>query len=879
MSPLNKEYRKASESFIALEDLNHEASSRDPSRRDFLKLMGFSFAVSALSACSTPPRKVIPYLVKPEEITPGVANGYASTCAGCSAGCGVLVKSQDGRPIKIEGNREHPLSEGGVCASGQATVLSLYDAGRLKGPSMKNGKADWRQMDEAILRQLKNNKDKKNIVILSSTLLSPSTRQLIADFSKVYPATRHVTYDPVSVYAIRKAHELTFGKAILPAYRFEKADLIVNFGADFLSTWIDPVGHTKAYARLRKIKNGQMSRHIQFESLMTLTGSNADLRIPMATDEEGLTLLWLLKFIARKDNHLKELNHLPQPRISLQRIEAAASELWQKRGKSLVLSGTNDVHIQVIVNLLNELLGSYGATIDLDNPSYQKQGDDEAVETLVNDMNAGGVSILIVYGVNPLYSYYDQERFLSGLKKVPVKISFSDRQDETAGEMDYLCPDHHYLESWNDAHPAEPVYSLTQPVISPLYQTRAAQESLLKWMGKDVSYYEYIQNYWQKELYPKQKRYLSFQQFWDKSLHDGVFETPLKPIQKRAFRLASIAAALKAHSQATAGILTADLYQKAALREGQHANNPWLQELPDPVSKVTWANYATISPQMARQYEIQQGDQLRVQSERGTVILPAVVLPGQSEKTIGMAVGYGRTHAGPAGNQVGQNIYSWVSFRNGSFQYRQSPVVLEKTGLHAKLACTQVHQQMEGRPIIQETTFEEYQKNPRSGNEDHHDDHSLWREHRKLGSFWGMVIDLNACTGCSGCVIACQAENNIPTVGQLEVSRNREMHWLRIDRYYSGSDEEPEVLHQPMLCQHCEHAPCETVCPTLATVHSSDGLNMQTYNRCVGTRYCANNCPYKVRRFNWFKYAHDDLLANMVLNPDVVVRSRGIMEK
>lgn len=372
---------------------------------------------------------------------------------------------------------------------------------------------------------------------------------------------------------------------------------------------------------------------------------------------------------------------------------------------------------------------------------------------------------------------------------------------------------------------------------------------------------------------------MSFESFWDQSVHDGVFTLPPKPMMKKTFSHEGTRNSFPALSQAKPLALTLLFYQKVGVLEGQHANNPWLQELPDPVSKIVWDNYVTLSPSLARQYYLKQGDFIKIKTEKGVLELPVCVLPGQAAKTMGVALGYGRTEAGRVGNKVGRDVYPWVSYKNGIFEYQLNPIEIEKTGERKKLACTQVHQSMEGRPIIRETLLEDYLKNPKAGNEELYDEHSLWKEHKKEGSFWGMAIDLNACTGCGACVVACQAENNIPSVGQQEVAKNREMHWIRIDRYYTGPDEKPEVVHQPMLCQHCEHAPCETVCPTLATTHSVDGLNMQTYNRCVGTRYCANNCPYKVRRFNWFNYSHSDLLANMVLNPDVVVRSRGIMEK
>ncbi len=879
---VEKTYSKDLDSFFEIK------MDSDPSRRDFLKLMGYSFAVGSMAACSAPPRKVIPYLIKPEEITPGVANWYASTCAGCSAGCGVLVKSRDGRPIKIEGNREHPLSKGGVCAVGQATVLSLYDPDRLKGPVLMGKEVSWEILDERMTKELKRIKSEgKKIAIISSTIISPTTRELIKRFLETWPG-EHVVYDPISVSAIRKAHGVTHGVQVLPNYHLDRAEVIVNFGADFLGSWISPVSFTKQYSSRRKLNQKPVSRHIQFESQMTVTGSNADLRISIEAGDEGLILLWVLKgvlrYVGQKTEALSsiqdQLSKLPAPAVSQETIQNISDELWRARGNAVVLCGSNNSH-QLIVNFINHLIGAYQTIIDIENPSYQRQGDEKELDTLIQKMKKGGIEGVIVYGVNPVYSYPDQESFLEALEKVPFKISFSPYLDETSERLDAICPDNHYLESWNDAEPVRGIYSLSQPVITPLFKTRSAQESLLRWMGKTPDYYEYLKEYWKKNLFTKQSKFVSFQSFWDQAVHDGVFGQLKKVHISRPFNDEAVAEVIfEIRKKPTSSGLHALLYQKVSMREGEHANNPWLQELPDPVSKVTWGNYAAFSPRLAKQYDLNEGDIVRLVSSEGVLELPVQIQPGQAYQTMGVALGFGRKSAGRTGNQVGQNAFPWLSLSHGAFQYVVSGVEIQKTSGRVKLALTQGHHVMEGRPIIKETTVDEYLKNPASGNEDKHEYHSLWKEHEYPGSRWGMAIDLNSCTGCGGCVVACQAENNVAVVGREEVARNREMHWLRIDRYYSGSDESPQVVHQPMLCQHCGHAPCETVCPTLATVHSSDGLNQQIYNRCVGTRYCANNCPYKVRRFNWFNnYLKSDLLMQMVLNPDVVVRSRGIMEK
>ncbi len=832
-------------------------------RRNFLKLMGFSFTGAALAACARMPvEKAIPFLIKPEEVVPGVANWYATTCAGCTASCGLLAKVRDGRPIKIEGNAESPLFQGGACAVGQATVLSLYDDERLKKPLWLGNAASWEEIDQSIGKELKDivNRGGK-IVILSGTIVSPTTRALLNEWCQTFTNARHVVYDAVSASAILSANEKSFGVKALPHYRFDLAKLVVGLNADFLGTWISPVEFTRAYTQHR-MPSHDMTRHIQFESGMSLTGSNADRRIPINPSEEGPTALTLLKEISNLKSGAGSSNE-------------TAQDLWKHRGESLVVSGSNHVDVQIVVNAMNALLGNIGKTVDLDNVSLQKQGVDDEMNRLVDEMNRGEIQGLILYGVNPAYDFPDSDRFISGLKKVPCSVSFSDRLDETSSLVQAVCPDAHFLESWNDAEPVQGALSLTQPVLRPLFATRSAQESLLTWMGKNVDYYTYLRDYWREKIYPLSTGlYLTFDNFWDLSVQNGVLSLPAQTPTERNFS-GSVPIAFQNPPKG----LEVHLYEKIGLRDGRHANNPWLQELPDPVTKITWDNYAALSPKTASALGLEEGDVVLVKNDYVSLELPVQIQPGQAALTVSVALGYGRTHCGKAGNNVGVNAYPLIPHPTG---FR-----VEKTGRKVALAATQTHHSMEGRPIVKETILAEYINNPSAGNEEHEKLLTLWEEWPKEGRAWGMSIDLNACTGCSACIISCQAENNVPVVGKDEVTRRREMHWIRLDRYYSGPEENPETVHQPMMCQHCGNAPCETVCPVLATVHSTDGLNQQVYNRCVGTRYCANNCPYKVRRFNWFDYAHNDQfdytmnseLGTMVLNPDIVVRSRGVMEK
>jgi len=865
-----------------------------PSRRDFLTLAGFSIAAAAASAGCSRGRiqKAIPFVNEPEQITPGVPNYYATTCGGCSAGCSLLVKTRDGRPIKIEGNDESALFGSGTCAVGQATVLSLYDDERVKGPLWHGQRASWEEVDARVEERLANAvANQARVVILSRTIHGPATRHLLAEWTS-RPGFEHLAYDAVSFAALRRATMAAFGVEGVPHYRFARAQTIVGIDADFLGAWLSPVEFTRDYASRRRPESAaSMSRHIQFESGVSVTGSNADTRVAIAPSERGLVALGLFSRIAEKHG-TTGLPDLPESALDARALDRAADELWRSGGESLVVCGADDVSTQVLVHATNALLGNIGTTVNIDRPSLQKQGDDEAIARLVDDMSAGRIDTLILHGVNPAYDYPDARAFVDAMGRVPLVVSFADRLDETASHAHAVCPDHHFLEAWGDAEPVASAFSLAQPTIAPLFETRAAQESLLKWLGRPPDFYEYLRAFWRDTLYPTQHRYATSDDFWDHSLHDGVFAPPVEaaaPVKRPDVEWRASASAVVREFAATASKASADrfelhLYETVGLRDGAHANNPWLQELPDPVTKVTWANYVTVAPAAASKLGIETGDIVAIQADDRRVELPAYVLPGQSARVVSVALGFGRSNAGRVGTGVGVNAYPFVQTVAGQRRYDRTGVALTRTGRREVLAATQTHHSMEGRTIVKQATLASYlaaQETPEEVPP------SLWTDRPRGAHAWGMAIDLNACTGCSACVTACMAENNVPIVGRDEVRRGREMHWIRIDRYYAGREDAPDMLAQPMMCQHCNNAPCEPVCPVLATMHSSDGINQQIYNRCVGTRYCENNCPYKVRRFNWFEYARNDRfdfnmnspLGAMVLNPDVAIRSRGVMEK
>ena len=873
-------------------------------RRDFLKFLGFSVAAASLAACETPVRKTIPYLIRPDQITPGIANYYASTFSDGYDYASLLVKTREGRPIKIEGNTLSSVTKGKVNARIQASVLSLYDNARLQGPVMNGQNATWSLVDKAISDKLAEVAAKGgNIRILSSTVNSPTTLKVIADFANKYKNTKHIQYDAISCSAMLQSNQESFGVNAIPSYMFNKANVIVGFDCDFLLNWLSPIEYASQYAETRKLDDGrkEMSRHYHFESALSLTGSNSDVRTGIKPSQQLSYLLALHNALASKAG----AKSAASSSVNAEVITKLANELWANRGKSLVVCGINNVAAQNIVNSINVMLNSYGNTIDLTNTCNLRKGNDTDLSTLLDEMNKGEVAAIIIYNANPVYTLPNGKAFADALKKTELSISFADRADETASACNFICPDNHPLESWIDAEPKKGKYSFGQPTISPLFSTRQMQESLLMWAGMTTNIHDYMAASW---------RTMAPDVAWEKLLQDGVYEKP----SASAASFTSAANLSSVSDDSKAGVLEIVLYEKAGVGNGAQANNPWLQELPDPISKITWDNYLAVSPRDAREKGWQQGNMVSIKANGVSVKAPVLIQPGQTPGTVSMAVGYGRTHAGKTADLVGWNAYPLSGLAGNALSYSAPVEISKTTDDDYAFAATQSHHTMMGRAIVKETTLKEYIKNPNSGNAPElinvkvgkeeskvkSEKVTLWDEHELGNHHWGMAIDLNSCIGCGACVVACTAENNVPVVGKDEVMRSREMHWMRIDRYYTSDfdpkegesgdikkmenpSDMPKVVFQPVMCQHCNHAPCETVCPVIATSHSSEGLNQMIYNRCVGTRYCANNCPYKVRRFNWFRYSDNPKfdynmnndLGKMVLNPDVVVRSRGVMEK
>ncbi|WP_242156944.1 TAT-variant-translocated molybdopterin oxidoreductase [Aestuariivivens sediminis] len=904
--------------------------SASTTRRDFLKYVGFSTAAASLAACEGPVKKSIPYVVQPTEIIPGVANYYASTIADGFDFASILVKTREGRPIKIERNAM-ATTNGGANARVNASVLGLYDSLRVQGPRKNGESISWSQLDDEVTSELaKLTNEGKAIVLLTQTFASPSTGKLISEFKEKYTTAQHVIYDAVSESAALDAYEAKYGERGLANYDFSEAMTIVSVGADFLGDW-QGGGFDSGYAKNRVPSHGKMSRHIQFESNLSLSGANADKRVPLTPTQQKLVLAKLHSLITGKNVAVD----LPEA-IALS-VESAASQLKRAGSKGVVVTGIQDVNAQMVVLEINESLAS--KAFDPETTIKTRQGNAKAVAQLVADMKAGNVGAIIMCGVNPVYTLPNATDFVEGLKTVSLSVGFSMKEDETASLCDYLAATPHYLEAWGDVELKKGHYGLTQPTIRPLFDTRQFQEALLKWTGNDRSYHDYIKEAWGATILGDS----SFNQ----ALHDGVYvgniatetqDTTASDATEAPSETAvssNAAQALVSSATFTDGSLELTLYTKVGMGDGQQANNPWLQEFPDPITRTAWDNYLTVSKADADNLGLVNtyvangalnSNYAKITVNGVSITAPVIIQPGQAKGSVGLALGYGKTKGMKSEMQTGVNAYPLYQAFNTVQQ-----VTVEAVGGEHEFACVQLHNTLMGRgDIVKETTLEIFNTKDKAHwnavpvvSLNHEEtpvtspDVDLWDEFdRSIGHHFNLSIDLNACTGCGACVIACHSENNVPVVGKTEVRRSRDMHWLRIDRYYSSQDsfesdnekkddisglgsslsefnemerasENPQVAFQPVMCQHCNHAPCETVCPVAATSHGRQGQNHMAYNRCVGTRYCANNCPYKVRRFNWFLYNNNeefdyhmnDDLGRMVLNPDVVVRSRGVMEK
>ncbi len=921
-------------------------------RRDFLKMLGFGLGAATIAAsCDTPVKRALPYVVKPEEIIPGVATYYASTFSEGGNVEAVVVKTREGRPIHLEGNAV-VNGHTGLSPRAQASVLSLYNTNRIKHPAIRKNdaaeKVDWMAFDKAAMNALGGS---NNIRIVTNSIVSPSTKAAIASFKAKYPNTEVYTYDSVSSAALLEANTSSFGAPIIPKYHFDKADMIVSFDADFLGSWLGG-GFATAYAKGRKVDpaHPKMSRHVQVEAHMSLSGSNADNRILVKPSEQGAAIAFLANEI---------IGGVSGPKLNAKAqkaLRSLAGDLKSARGKCLVISGSNNTYEQLLINEINQALGSYGSTIGLDGVALNRSGDERSLETLMSELPGNSIDTVIFHECNPVYDYANGEKLAAALDKAKNKIALSYTPNETTAICNMVAPVNHYLESWGDVEKYEGELMFVQPTISRLFNTRQAAESFLVWSGAKEAgatdfMYEAMQSSLKDGAFANQGKYLSFSAYWNDAVYNGVAKGSSKSY---AFSSSSLAGIGDRVSKPSNSGLEIKLYESNHMANGQSSENPWLMEMPDPVTRTSWGNYLAVPvsfdgvSEMVGLNGLKDGDMVELTVAGKSFKVPVIQQFGQMPGTVALALGYGRTNASPLGKGIGVNMNPCLTLDKGRTQYYNTDVTVgSKLGKEDHFSCVQYHhtfgvtatdkktgetinadeastvtvtygglakQGYQGaltdRSVVYNSHVDDLKDNlaelaKKRADAQYLNDKTLYpyeeyvAEKYSQGHHWGMHVDMNACIGCGACTVACMSENNVPVVGKREVSRHHEMTWLRIDRYFYGDLENPNTMYQPMMCQHCDNAPCENVCPVNATNHSSEGLNQMTYNRCVGTRYCANNCPYKVRRFNWLDYTTADIfpanqpgldintevpfyadnLTRMVLNPDVTVRSRGVIEK
>ena len=912
--------------------MSDESHREGMDRRRFLTVLGATGAGAAVvSGCSTDRvEKLVPYLVQSEDQVPGVATWYASTCSECPAGCGLHVRTREGRAVKLEGNPEHPVNAGKLCSHGQSALQGLYNPGRLTGPMARQSDGSFTAItwDEAIATLAQ----KLQGAAGRLALLDGQGRGTFGDFARAWAEAqggRYVRYQPFSFEPIRLANQLTFGAAEIPVYDFARARFILSFGADFLDgSWVSPVEHQRGFAASHGYAEGRMARHVMFAPRMSLTGMNADEWHPPRPGTEAVVALAMAHVIlSERTGNPPDANTLRQalapytPEKAFQEsgiraevILRLAREFASSRPGLAVAGGVASQHRGAIevcaaVNLLNYVAGNVGETVRFGADLDVGDGFD-ATMNLLEAIDRNGPQVMIVHEANPAYSLPKAAGFEARFQKVPFRVSTSLYLDETARLCDLLLPNHHPLERWDDARPRRGVTGLMQPVMEPVFATMATGDVLLKASAKaGGALAQFSASNWEAYLKSRWLQTLGTEDAWREALRRGGVYTEEPP---RPVRLATGAVGVSYTAPAFDGTEGADTFYFAAvpsvLGDGRFANRPWLLELSDPVTKITWHSWVEIHPEVARRMDIQEGEMVQLRSPHGTIEAPAYLYPGLHPEVVAVPLGLGHSSFGDYASGRGVNALDLLDGKGRGFlPYFATRVTVTKTNRWKQVAKTEGTTRQLGRGIVDAMTFDQAKQGMTpalAAREEGHAPHEVnterevgaitgWRERqlelRRRGEYanehpqWGMVIDLSRCTGCSACVTACYAENNIPFVGEEEILRGRELTWMRIERYWEGGgDGEPlEARFLPMLCQHCDAAPCEPVCPVYAAYHTPDGLNGQVYNRCVGTRYCGNNCPYKVRYFNWYAYSKKAFPEplNLQLNPDVTVRARGVMEK
>ena len=884
------------------------------SRRKFFALVGASAALAAAGCNYRDKGEIIPYTHKPEEITLGKPAYYASTCTACPNACGILIKTREGRPIKIDGNPDHPVSKGKICTKGHADILNLYDPERLAHPVKKGSdgsfnKTDWVRVNDEIMGILDSSRGKE-IALITHSIVSPTAKKVLDDFITKYPNTKVYSYELFNEQNRLSAWKKSYGSTNIPLIKWNEAKVILALESDFLGTEGNKIENARLYSEGRNVDDlKNFNKLYAVEGNMSLTGMNADVRIKLRPDAQQEFVLSLINDVrSNNSNSLKSFGS--KYNIPFKKLNNLLKDIRANKGKSIIYAGrTLPENVHLAVNYLNDIIGA-SALYRNDSREYSVSSlvNKDELNSLISSMTKGNVAAVIHFDTNPVFHLPSDYGYENAIKKVPAVITLTHSNNETTAVSNYVLPINHGLESWGDAKTRTGFYSLQQPVILPLLETRQKEAILLTWLsGTSVTYnLDLYRNYliakWKNNIYPNLNSKLNFDQFWNGALHDGVV---IEPALNTNLESGQIFGTLNTSSLNGTNSLPPLLGYALALKEGyavgdgRFSNNGWLNELPNPVSKIVWDNYASISMKTASDLNVKTNDLIEISSGNRKLKIPVNIQPGCADNTITIELGYGRTNSGTISDGVGFNANIMQSKDSALSPWLFNNVNVKKAGGSYPLAVTQefhafdkglTKDAAQKRNIIREGTVEEYKKNPDFLNEDREevDNTSIYPPHTEMnkGVKWAMSVDLNKCLGCGECVISCYSENNIPVVGKEQVSKGRNMQWLRVDRYYSGNPEEPEVSQQLMLCQHCDDAPCENVCPVAATTHSPDGLNQMVYNRCVGTRYCSNNCPYKVRRFNYFNFRdhfndgyQQSPIFDLVFNPEVTVRSRGVMEK
>ncbi len=866
----------------------------DPAgRRNFLKLMAASIAFSGLTACTRQPvETIVPFVDEPERLVPGVPLFFATALPFRGFGLGVLVESHMARPTKIEGNEKHPASRGATDAFAQASVLTLYDPDRSQAVRRAGQISAWNAFLDEMGTALADQRLRggAGIRILTETITSPTLAAQIGALLERFPAARWHQYESASRDTVRAGARLAFGRDLEVRYRFDRADVILALDADFLSAEPGSVRYAREFIDRRRVRAGgstTMNRLYAVEGTPTITGAMADHRLPLGPSRIEAFARALAAALTIPGANAAESSFTDGER---RWIAALARDLREHRGRGLVLAGDQQPPAtHVLAHAVNAALGNAGRTVEYTEPVEARPVDQMAsLRDLAADMEAGRVEILVVLGGNPVYDAPSDVDFATLLARVPLRVRLGLYEDETSELCHWHVPQTHPLEAWGDVRAYDGTVTIQQPLIAPLYDGHSPHEVLAIFTGsKQRTAHDIVRAHWRT----RSKDVADFEMFWRTALHDGVVEGTALPALSASMRadLSGVLAGTVPAGPGSGGgsgsggeevALEIVFRPDPTIWDGRHANNGWLQELPKPLTKITWENAALLSPATAGRLGLASGDVVSLAIGGRSLEAPVFILPGHAPGAVTLHLGYGRARAGRVGTGAGVNASLLRASRAPGFE---GGLALRRTGRVHPLATTQEHHSMEGRHLVRAATLGEFLEHPDFAREMEHapdPDRTLHPPFGYESPSWGMAIDLNACIGCNACVVACQAENNIPIVGKDQVMRGREMHWIRIDRYYAGGPDDPEAFHQPVLCMHCEKAPCEPVCPVGATTHSTDGLNQMTYNRCVGTRYCSNNCPYKVRRFNFMQYSDLETPSRRLgYNPDVTVRTRGVMEK